>query len=336
MNITRKDIINKLRSAKKGSEREQILSIGKNRELLNSSGANVTLYSGEVTPQKSPLKELDNIYIGVIQRLNARTSAPDGIGALGGLSERTNEEYFANLSAEEKLALFGQKDDVILKDNKPVLTDDINIIRRNNVLRETREELGNLGIYDFEINPDNITLIDMPNVKDDNYAINIWNGEGDVWCITPYCHVMKTSEQTLDTLSKRSEDIHLHEQHSEAARFKKIKLTQALRSFGNMSGSHKLEDGRNANSDYRYPHEWLTTWALAAKLLNHDEGKIVQLYKEIQAQTGWKISFKRAAEKMGKDLSFIANTLKISVKAVETMEQMPSGGMFMSANTRHI
>ena len=63
----------------------------------------------------------------------------------------------------------------------------------------------------------------MSKVKDDNFAINLWNGKGDVWCITPYCHTLKTSEETLDMLSKRSQDIHTHEQNSEAAVYKKIK-----------------------------------------------------------------------------------------------------------------
>ncbi len=331
---TKKELLTALSQASKGTERADILSVRQNRDLIKSSGANVTLYSGDTKEAVSPLKELEDIYIGVIQRLNAKTGKPDGIGALGGLSERTNEDDFMRLSTIQKSFLTKTKDDVISTPNGIILTKDINLIARNNVLRETREELGNLGIYDFKFNPEDMRLIDMPEIKDDNFAINIWDGKGDVYCITPYCHILKTSEKTLDMLEQRSADIHKHEQNPEAAKFVKIKLTQALRNFGNKSGTNKLEDGRNANSDYRYPHEWLASWALASELLNHDEEKIVKLYKEIQAQTPWKISFKNAAEKMGQDLNFVANVLKISPKAVEEMEKFPGGGMYMATNKR--
>lgn len=333
---SRTSLLKALANTEKGEKRSQILNIEQNRELIKSSGANVTLYSGEPTVANSVIKELDNIYIGVINRLNAKTGKPDGIGALGGLSERTNEQEFAMLTSAQKRALVGKKDDIIIKNDEPVLTHDINIIAQNNVLRETKEELGNLGIYDFNLNAQDMQLIEMDNVKDDNFAINLWNGKGDVWCITPYCHIMKTSENTLDLLSNRSEDIHKHEQNSEAAKFCKMKLTKALTSFGNMSGENKLEDGRNANSDYRYPHEWLTSWALASKLLNHDEEKLLKLYQELQVQTPWKISFKKASGKMGKDLNFVADVLKISPKTVEKMERYPNGMVFINSGNRHL
>lgn len=318
----KEELLTALSLANKGIERAKILQIEQNRNLIKSSGANVTLYSGEIKTSYSPLKALENVHIGVIRRLNAKTGEPDGIGALGGLSERTNEAEFTAMSPKQRRALIGKKDDVIMSDNDAVLTFDINIIRLNNVIRETNEELGNLGIYDFKINPYDMQLIDMAEVRDDNFAINIWNGKGDVWCITPYCHMLKTSQETLDMLEKRSKDVHQHEQNSEAANYTKIKLTHALKSFGNTSGKNKLEDGRNANTDYRYPHEWLASWALASKLLNNDEEKIINLYREIQSQTPWKISFNNAAKKMGTDLNFIAKTLKISPKAVEEMEKV--------------
>lgn len=318
---TRKEVLEALGKAPKGAEREKILSVKENRDLLLSSGANVTLYTGEAVESASMEKMFANVYVGLIQRLNAKTGKPDGVGALGGLSERTDEQEFYNMSLEQRKQLIGQKDDVIRTPTGVALTTDINIIRLNNVLRETAEELGNLGIYDYKLNKDNMELVDMPEVKDDNFAVNIWNGKGNVWCITPYCHVLKTDEKMLDTLSKNSENAANHEQNSEAAQFSKIKLFDALKSFGNFSGTDKLEDGRNAKSDYRYPHEWLASWALAAKLLNYDNDKVLKLYQEVQRKTSWKISFKSAAQKMGKDLSFVAQTLKIDTKTVEAMEK---------------
>lgn len=333
---TKKDLLKALAQAPKGEQRAKILNINENRNLLQSSGANVTLYAGKPKPAHTLIKTLDEIYLGVIHRLNAKTGYPDGIGALGGLSERTDEEYFHTLTEMQKLNLFGKKDDIIIQNNTPILINDIDLIRINNVLRETKEELGNLGIYDFKINPNDMHLIDMPDVKDDNFAINLWNGKSDVWCITPYCHILKTTEHTLDILEEHSENIHKHEQNPEAAKFSKIKLTQALKSFGNKSGIYKLEDGRNANTDYRYPHEWLVAWALTSDILNNNEEKLINLYKEIQAQTPWKISFKYAAEKMGKDLNFIAKVLKVSSKTIEEMEKFPGGGMFINSNRRSL
>ena len=167
----RKELLKALSLASKGDERAQILSVPENRSLIKSSGANVTFYSGEPKPEKSVLKELENVYVGVIQRLNAKTGKPDGIGALGGLSERTNEDDFMRLSTSQKEALVGEKDDVISTPKGIILTKDINIIAKNNVMRETREELGNLGIYDFKFNPEDMHLVDMPEIKDDNFAI---------------------------------------------------------------------------------------------------------------------------------------------------------------------
>ena len=83
---TKKELLTALSQASKGTERADILSVRQNRDLIKSSGANVTLYSGDTKEAVSPLKELEDIYIGVIQRLNAKTGKPDGIGALGGLS----------------------------------------------------------------------------------------------------------------------------------------------------------------------------------------------------------------------------------------------------------
>ena len=333
---TRKDLIKALKDAPKGEKRAQILSIEQNRNLIKNSGANVTLYSGDVLDNNNPIQALDNIHIGVIQRLNAKTGYPDGIGALGGLSERTDEDEFNHMDIHQKQQLLGQKDDIIVQNGKVVLTNDINIIRLNNVMRETKEELGNLGIYNFNLDKNQIHLIQMEDIRDDNFAINIWDNKGDVWCITPYCHILKTTEQTLDILANRSADIHKHEQNSEAAEYKKIKLTQALKNFGNFSGNNKLEDGRNANTDYRYPHEWLATWALASDLLNNDENKLTLLYKQIQLQTPWKISFKNAAQKMGKDLNFVAKTLNVGIKVIENMENLPAGTVLINSYNRSI
>lgn len=319
---SRTEVLEALRQAPKGEPRQKILDIKQNRDLILNSGANVTLVAGKTDSGNTIKKQLQNISLGLIARLNAKTGTPDGIGALGGLAERTTEEEFAGLNDIQRQKLIGFRDDVILQNGMPVLITDINIIRINNVLRETREELENLGITDFKLPIDAVKLVKMTDIRDDNYAINIWNGKNNVWAVTPYCHILRCSQETLDMLVQRSQDIKQHQKHSEAAEFMKLPLFEALKRYGNFSGTKRLEDGRNAQTDYRYPHEWLVSWYIASAALKHDDKAFIRLMAEVQAETPWKISFRPAAEKFGKDLDFIAGVLKISPETLRQAEKI--------------
>ncbi len=317
---SRQEVLEALRHAAKGKERQEILNIKNNRDFIKNSGANVTLTSGKIRNGKTIKEQIQNIHVGLITRLNAKTRKPDGIGALGGLAERTSEEEFAALSENQRRKLINVKDDIIIKNNRVMLTNDINIIRINNVMRETREELENLGISNYHLPGSKIKLIDMPEVRDDNYAVNIWNGSGCVWAITPYCHTLECPPQTLRLLARHSQNIQNHQKNSEAAEFIVLPLFEALKRFGNYQGSICLEDGRNAQTDYRYPHEWLAAWHIVATALRHDNKKINQLINELQEETPWQIGFRMAAEKMGKDLNFITDMLKVSPDIFEKTE----------------
>ncbi len=331
---SRQEVLQALRNAPKGQERLNILNQKHNRDFIKNSGANVTLVSGKISSGKTIKEQLRNLNLGLIARLNAKTGTPDGIGAMGGLAERTPEEEFYHLNQDERRQLVGLRDDVILQNDSPVLINDINLIRINNVLRETREELENLGITDFKLPAEKIKLINMPDIRDDNYAANIWNGKGNVWAITPYCHVLQCSAETLQTLAQRSQDIKQHQEHSEAAEFKIVPLFTALKSYGNHSGKNRLEDGRNAQTDYRYPHEWLAAWFIASAALNHDDNAVLCLMTELQQETPWNISFNAAAQKMGKDLAFIADVLKIDPQIVQKMEQISPQALSVMNITR--
>lgn len=319
---SRQEVLQALRNAPKGQARQEILNISRNRNFIKNSGANVTLVSGQISSGKTPKEQLKNINLGLIARLKAQTGMPDGIGAMGGLAERTSPEEFSRLNQTERRQLIGSRDDVILQNDTPTLTDDINIIRINNVLRETREELENLGITDFKLPTNKIKLINMPDIRDDNYAINIWDGKGNAWAITPYCHILKCSAETLQILAQRSQDIKQHQEHSEAAEFKIVPLFTALKCYGNHSGSIRMEDGRNAQTDYRYPHEWLAAWFVASQALNHDDEAMLHLMSELAQETPWKIGFSTAAQKIGKNLNFIAEVLKINPQTMQKMEQI--------------
>ena len=313
--------LSRIGSLPKGEERKKLLQDDAFRSLLLSSGANVTLYSGEVmnAENKSASLEqaLSGVYVGLIQRRN-RFGKLDGLGALGGLAERTSDEEFNALDEAERLKLVEQKDDVILQSGRPVLTKNIDVIRQKNVLREMREELDDLGIQGIAIDPSKLELVPMPKVKDDNFLINIWGGTGPCFAITPYCHLYKDSEGLMDKIIANTKE----KEGGEATSYQKIPLFNALGAYGNKGSQDcQLEDGRSAVKDYRYPHEYLAVWALAAKLLNYDPQKMVALSEEVQSSVNHRISFVKLAETTGQTLSDLAHVLKLDSETLEQMEK---------------
>lgn len=88
---------------------------------------------------------------------------------MGGLAERTKANETTSYSD-----LYGIKDDIGKDENgQYVLIKDLGKISQNNVMREMREELGDLGITDVTVDPTQLEPVPMPKVKDDNYIINI-------------------------------------------------------------------------------------------------------------------------------------------------------------------
>ena len=316
MTSKKEEILAQIASLPKGEKRKEMLEYDDIRNLVLNSGANVTIYEGDIVESKSVKDMLKNVYIGLIQRKNKKGNF-DGLGALGGLAERTDEEYFSQLTENERLSLIGQKDDVILEDGMPILTTNIDIIRKNNVLREMREELENLNIFDVEIDKSKLELVSMEKVKDDNYMINIWDGLGECFAITPYCHIYRDENGLIDLINKNAKE----QVGGEASEYRKVPLFNALSSYGNVHGAkHTLEDGRDATKDYRYPHEYLTSWALASKLLDNNEEKMLKLAKEVQQNSNHLISFEKIAEATKQGMGDIAKTLGISEEALIKME----------------
>ena len=313
-----KDIaLKKIAKLPKGEKRAELLKNDSFRKLLLSSGANVTIYEGAVNAGKNCREILADVSVGLIQRKNKKGKL-DGLGALGGLAERTSEEQFTQMSDVEKLALLGKNDDVTLKDGHIVLTKDIDVIRKNNVLREMREELADLGIYGITVNPERMELIPMPKVKDDNYIINIWDGKGECFAITPYCHIYKDEDNLISQLSTVARE---HE-GGEATTYKRVPLFEALTAYGHPAEKGTaLEDGRSAVKDYRYPHEYLTVWALAAKLLEHEPQKMIALADEVQQASGHQISFTGLAKATGQTMKDLADVLQIKSDTLNKMEQ---------------
>lgn len=316
--MNREQVLDLIANAPKGEERAKLLENPEIRKAVLSSGANVTIYSGEINSEAKFSKGMfADVFIGLIQRKNKKGKL-DGLGALGGLAERTDKEEFYLLSDEQKRELIGKKDDVIVKDGEVILIDDIDIIRKNNVLREMSEELSDIGITDVVINKENMELIAMPMVKDDNYMTNIWDGKGECFAISPYCHVYKDEEGLIDEIVKRSQE----QECGEVVEYKKVNLFDALKAYGNIGkGDKALENGRNAEKDYRYPHEYLTAWALAAKLIDGDSKKMVNLAVDLQNSCNHRISFEILAKDTKQSMDDIADILGVSEETLFKMEK---------------
>ena len=310
--------LQRIASLPKGEERRKLLQDKNFRSQVLSSGANVTIYSGDVKSDENiSLEEaLSDVYVGLIQRIN-KNGHLDGLGALGGLAERTSEEEFYRLEQEERAELVTQRDDIVLCINTPVLTQNIDIIRKKNVLREMREELDDLGIQDLSIDPARLELVPMPKVKDDNFMINIWSGTGKCFAISPYCHLYKDKEGLIDKIIAHKKE----KEGGEVSSYKKIPLFKALGAYGNHGSKDcQLEDGRSADKDYRYPHEYLAAWALAAKLLNYDPNKMIALSSEVQSSVSHLISFSKLAEATGQTLDDLAEVLRLTPDTIKKME----------------
>ncbi len=273
--------------------------VDKYRHLIGITGSGSILYAGAPSIGKSIQERLGKTYIGVLERLNARTGVSDGLGTFGGLGEYATSEQLVH----EGKALLGHYDNIVLnpKTAQAEITDDINVIARNNAAREAKEELQNLGIVDYEIPKDALEYIDMPGVRDDNFIINRWNGEGVAYAVTPYGHLLNVDEALLDRLQSLSNS-NKHEENSEAKSYQKMPLFEALKHWGKKlpsGAAHRSEDGRDLTYDYRYPHEYILTWVIATKVLGGDEKAMLKLANEVQSQTAHYIDLKNMAGQMG-------------------------------------
>ncbi len=316
--MEKEDVLQIIASTPKGEERKRLLDDDRLRNLVLNTGANVTIFSGEIKDGKTFKEMFENVFIGLIQRKNKK-GQPNGLGALGGLAERTSSKEFDLMSEEEKKGLVGKKDDVIIKKGKTILIDNIDIIRKNNVLRETHEELDDLGITNISIDPEKLLLIPMPKVKDDNYMINIWNGDRPCFAVNPYCYLYKDESNLLDVISASARE----KDGGEASVYRKVPLFKALSAYGNRADKKEeaLEDGRSAVKDYRYPHEHLSAWFLASQLLENNPDKFIALTQEVQKSAHHPISFANLAQATGQTLEDLGNVLNLSGETLKKADK---------------
>lgn len=310
---SKQDVLNALAQYPAGDvHRKEILSNDLNRHKVLSSGCSLVLYAGCPQTTQTPECMLSNVFLGLIERLVAKTGKRDGIGNLGGLAERTDKTLFAQMTLSEQTELISQKDDIIqLPSGKICLTTDINIISCHNVQREAKEELQNIGITSNILNFAQMKPVPLYNVKDDNYILNKWNGQGIAYAISPAAYFLPVSETVLDMIVQASHT-NIHENQSEVAHFCKIKLTDALTRFGKPTTKAPSLESRDMLSDYRYPHEWLSAWYIASYLLDFNTKKLKELAISLQKKTPYLIDFKSAMQQMGQSTQDMAKTLGIN------------------------
>lgn len=294
---TMKEALALIAAAPKGEARKELVNAY--RDLVGLTGAGGLLYTTMPAQGETIEARLSKTFIGILERLNARTGIPDGLGTLGGLGEYATPDQLAAQGNE----LLGSYDNVIFnpQTRQAEITTDIHIIARNNVAREAKEELQNLGITDYKICKDALEYIDMPHVTDDNFIVNRWDGQGLAFAVMPYGHLLKVDEALLDRLQAQSLQNN-HEKNSEAKSYRKIPLFEALKHWGKKLPAgmpNRSEDGRDLTYDYRYPHEYILTWVIAAKVLDGDEKAVLRLANEVQSQTSHLIDLKNMADQMG-------------------------------------
>lgn len=250
---TKEQVIKALSQLPKGAARRELLEKTNAAHFISAIGSNVTLYCGKPTAGDDFQTQLKSVNVILIQR-RRQNGIPDGIGALGGLSECIDAQIFEALSADEKLKGVHKWDNVILKNGQPILTTDVQQISLNNVKREVREELGNIGIHSVQLPWENIVRLPF-NPQDNSYLVNRWEPDKRVSVVSPQCYALEISSELADYLITKSNQ-GIREKNTELFGLKRFAITDVL-----------FRGGDSAIKDYRYPHEWLSSWFIAAQLI---------------------------------------------------------------------
>ncbi|HTK84326.1 MAG TPA: hypothetical protein VL625_04500 [Patescibacteria group bacterium] len=260
----------------------------------------------------------------------------DGRGTFGGLSERsrpgenlaaridmplkkllekTVDEYIEEVIKPKLMALVTLRDDLTADaQGKITLVTDIDEIGRTTAARETTEEAaGNLELdiqrFARELgmvrqtmrtifNESALSKVPLQSVKDDNFVINIWDGDlaNPAYAVTPQGYLGSLAKDAFGEMvsqgkKKLSENKVLFENNrdrlkgNEMLGIEDVALFDALKQWG-----HKNDTGkRDLSQDYRYPHEWLTLWYNAQQLLcatgtpEEKAAVMTQLAQEVQS-----------------------------------------------------
>ena len=78
---------------------------------------------------------------------------------------------------------------------------------------------------------------------------------------------------------------------------------------------------RDMQSDYRYPHEWLSAWYLASVQLNHQAVDLKKLAVQLQKNTPYLIDFEQAGKEMKISSEKMADILGVSKENMQDLIQ---------------
>ena len=157
-----------------------------------------------------------------------------------------------------------------------------------------KEEARDAGITLPQIDISNAVEVNYGNIRDDNFIINIWDGTGIAYAVTPKTFLLELPEETIDSFINTSGGI----SNGEIEKPLKMPLLDVLGRFGRCGGKYQSEDKRDMSNDFRYPHSHLAPWKLASMLLNKNPRKMIELSKQIAARIPHQFSFELIASKM--------------------------------------
>ena len=319
----------------KGPERAALLEDDRVRNLILNSGAFVVLSTGAAAAGNTLQERLTPVRVLQTHRLRTLKTGDiilDGRGTFGGLSERSRKsENLLQIPLKELLSktvneivdevirpqlqkILNFRDDLAVDARgRVVLVEDADEIGRATVAREMLEEgadeLGlditslekQLGVIREQartlFNAAALVRVPLQHVRDDNYIINIWDGDlaRPAYAVTPMGYLRSLDAGAFDLIAgqgraRLAERSAFFKEKKEALKgmeilgVEDVPLFDALKQWGKSAGG-----GRDLSHDYRYPHEWLSVWhkageTLAASVTPEERAKImIALAREAQA-----------------------------------------------------
>jgi hypothetical protein len=235
---------------------------------------------------------------GTFGGLSERSRASENLAAkiampLQKLLEKTVDEFIDEVVRPKLMALVKQRDDLTVDGQGRVIpVSSRDEIGRTTVAREMMEEAVDeldidimrlareLGIIRQSVrtifNESSLAPVPLQSVRDDNFVINMWNGDlaNPAYAVTPLGYLRSIAKETFGEIAAQGKN----KLAANGATFRTsrgelkglemlgiedVPLFEALKQWGHRDANGKRDLAR----DYRYPHEWLSVWYDAQQML---------------------------------------------------------------------